>query len=195
MSNVRKMSDEELRREYRSATRQNTRAGLGAFQSSMMASVGLFYMAIPAGMATYGSYQSNKRMEILEAEIRRRGLGHLYRDWFSSRLIGAAEKAVTSALFLGHDEVCYTVDYIGMGNHLEEVSKEVGNHSITEGVNKAVNAPVDGVKDYFGYDLRGPVDVSNEIAIGVAAGAVEVVTNRTGQVGADMRKKARSSRR
>lgn len=191
MSNVRDMTDEELRSEYRSSLRQNTRASLGVATSGVMTAIGLVYMVLPCGIAAHGAYESNKAIRILETEIRRRGLSRRG-DWIKSRLIGTVEKAATTALFLGHDEVLYATENLGMGCGLVDVSNEVADHSVTSGLNGIVNAPLDEVKSYVGYENGDPAHLATLVPLAATAAAVEVAVNRTGYLGAQIRSRARA---
>jgi hypothetical protein len=106
--------------------------------------------------------------------------------------VGTAEKLATTVVFLGHDEIGYMTQYMGMGSGLMYVSDEVVNHSVSGDLNHAVNAPLDHVKDFLGYENGDPAHLSTMVPLAGTAAAVEVAVNRTGHVGAQMRSRVRT---
>ncbi|KAF2032507.1 hypothetical protein EK21DRAFT_109887 [Setomelanomma holmii] len=209
---ARSPTKEQLQAKYRSNVRQRTRASLGVGISSTMAASGLYYMAAPAAVAGYGLHQASKTKEQLEDLMKHYGVKAQKRDKLSGFLVGGAEKMALTFLLLGHDELAWFVgtDY-GLGSELLALHTEAlaaGGHGLLvnpdgtlmtneagqflvdrgplgEG-NGMYNAIVDNVKEAYGVQegvLVTAADIQGNIAAGVAAGAVEYATNRTGHTG------------
>ncbi|KAH7096084.1 hypothetical protein FB567DRAFT_587358 [Paraphoma chrysanthemicola] len=202
---------EELQAKYRSNVRQRTRAGLGTVISTGLAGSGLYYMAAPAAVAAYGHHQAGKTKEQLQDIMRQHGFKARKRDKLSGFLVGSAEKMALSFLLLGHDEIVwlgteYGLDPDIVAQHTEWLAaggdgilhnpdgsimvNEEGQILLDRGPlgegNGLYNAIVDNVKDAYGVQegvMATAADVHGNVAAGVAAGAVEYATNRTGHAG------------
>jgi hypothetical protein len=202
---------EQLQAKYRSNVRQRTRASLGTAISTGLTGSGLYYMAAPAAVAAYGLHQAGKTKEQLEDIMKQHGFKARKRDKLSGFLVGSAEKMALSFLLLGHDELAwlgteYGLDPDILAAHTQWLAaggdgilynpdgtimmNEEGQILLDRGPlgegNGLYNSIVDNVKEAYGVQegvMATAADIHGNVAAGVAAGAVEYATNRTGHTG------------
>lgn len=189
MSNQQPLSQGALHKQRRSLLRKKARAGWGVGISGAMFVGGLYYMAVPGGIAIYGYKQSSNRLQDLEQRMVECGIKPRSRDKLTSFLTGTAEKLAISALTLGHSESFLLDGQFGLGGNLDDVTHEFLEHSGSGTINEVFNMPVDAAKDAVGYVDGDPVDIEIMTVVGGTAAAVEYVTNRVGLVGANTRSK------
>jgi hypothetical protein len=156
-----------------------------------MTASGLYYMAVPAGVAAYGYKKSGETLEDLEKIMAARGIKPRGRDRLASFLIGTTEKLAISAVTLGQSEAACLDGYFGLKyslDNFEHLNGEVLSHDGSEGANLLVNMPVDFAQNAVHYE-PGSVDISENVAMAVAAGLTEYGMNKTGDAGSNARHK------
>lgn len=183
------LSDEYFHKQRRSLLRKKTRAGWGVGVSGAMTAGGLYYMAAPAAVAAYGYKKSGDTLDNLEQIMAERGIKPRSRDKLASFLIGTTEKAVLSAMFLGHGEAMCLDGNFHLNGNLHGVTHEVLEHSASSGVNEFMNAPVDVAKGAVQYKDGASLTPTTFAVVGGTAAAMEYATVKVGDAGANARNK------
>ncbi|KAF1930723.1 uncharacterized protein M421DRAFT_418207 [Didymella exigua CBS 183.55] len=189
MSHQRSISEADFHKQRRSLLRKKTRAGWGVGLSSAMTASGLYYMAVPAGVAAYGYKNSGDTLEDLEQIMAARGIKPRSRDRLASFLIGTTEKLAISAVTLGQSEAACLDGYFGLKNNIDNLAHlntEVLSHDGLKGANLLVNMPVDFVQHTVHYESSSH-DVSDNLAMAAAAGVTEYGLNKMGDAGSNAR--------
>lgn len=191
MSHQRSISEADFHKQRRSLLRKKTRAGWGVSLSGAMTASGLYYMAVPAGVAAYGYKKSGETLEDLEQIMAAQGIKPRSRDKLASFLIGTTEKLAISAVTLGQSEAACLDAYFNLNRNLDNfahLNAEMMSHDGSEGANVLVNMPVGIVDEAVGYN-PGSLDVSNNVAMAAAAGMTEYGMGKMGDAGSNARHK------
>ncbi|KAL1592144.1 hypothetical protein SLS59_009912 [Nothophoma quercina] len=185
MSSQQPLSDDYYHKQRRSLLRKKTRAGWGVGISSAMTAGGLYYMAAPAAVSAYGYHKSGGNLDDLEQIMAQRGIKPRSRDRLASFLIGTTEKAMISALTLGHSEALFLDGCTGQS--FTEMNLHVEDHSASSGFNEVMNTPVDAAKQSMGYTEGDAFDPTVFAVVGGTAAAMEIATAKVGDAAANRR--------
>jgi hypothetical protein len=148
-----------------------------------MCVAGLYYMAVPGGIAVYGLKKSGDELKNIERYMLEHNITPRNRDRLVSLCRGTVEKLTISALTLGHSEAFFLDGQLGLGGNLGGITHEVLDHNASAGFNGMVNIPVDMAKDFVDYADGDPFSFEAVAVIGTTAAVVEHATNRAGSAG------------